>query len=642
MVNEIPSDHDDDVPVVEPNQLDDVPVVPEPVLVDEDEDPEEEEFEEDDPQEEEDDIEVDVKEDENEPELTYPCEEKESLNPPPPVSESEPDEVIEVENPIEPEDETVPANVYEIDEPSTAAIPRENCDSLLPGLMRQDIDSLFGRMVNFLRRLCGRETSHALVKKKGKVEKLDDVKDKTESKKLKKELEEARLSNTFLHMQNERVKRDLCWTRIRAHEFYLELIRRGFVFVERPNEAINVPVEDVESSSSKDVDAAITAERERQAKVRNDASGSGPVRGQDTTPVVRECTFAGFMKCNPIVFRGVEGAVELQRWFEKTESVFGISECAKGKKVRFVAATLEDSALTWWNSKISILGLEIVNQMPWTEMKYYKEIRNKTLTPLSTWHFNLEQGLERLPLPRQVEFRIDLVPGAEPIAHAPYRLAPSEMKELSDDEEHEKHLKIILELLKKDKLYGKFLKCDFCLDPVQFQGHVIDCSGVHVNPAKGMEGFVVYSYASLKGYGAVLMQGEKIREAQKEAIKSHKSKYSIHPGSDKMYQDLKPLYWRPNMKADIATYVSKCLTCAKVKAEHQKPSGLLKQPEIHVWKWERITMDFSDLRTLILVFDGEIQLDDNLHMIEEPMEIVDREVKRLKQSRIPIVKVSWN
>ncbi|GKA75893.1 reverse transcriptase domain-containing protein [Tanacetum coccineum] len=46
------------------------------------------------------------------------------------------------------------------------------------------------------------------------------------------------------------------------------------------------------------------------------------------------------------------------------------------------------------------------------------------------------------------------------------------------------------------------------------------------------------------------------------------------------------------MKADIATYVSKCLTCAKVKAEHQKPSGLLQQPEIPVWKWERITMDF--------------------------------------------------
>ncbi|GKB77794.1 putative reverse transcriptase domain-containing protein, partial [Tanacetum coccineum] len=65
---------------------------------------------------------------------------------------------------------------------------------------------------------------------------------------------------------------------------------------------------------------------------------------------------------------------------------------------------------------------------------------------------------------------------------------------------------------------------------------------------------------------------------------SHKSKYFIHPGSDKMYQDMKKLYWWPNMKADIATYVSKCLTCAKVKAEHQRPSGLLVQPKIPEWK----------------------------------------------------------
>nr|GEV69808.1 putative reverse transcriptase domain-containing protein [Tanacetum cinerariifolium] len=73
---------------------------------------------------------------------------------------------------------------------------------------------------------------------------------------------------------------------------------------------------------------------------------------------------------------------------------------------------------------------------------------------------------------------------------------------------------------------------------------------------------------------------------------SHKSKYSIHLGSKKMYQDIKKLYWWPNMKADITTYISKCLTCAKVKAEHQRPSGLLVQPAIPKWKWDNITMDF--------------------------------------------------
>ncbi|GJY65987.1 putative reverse transcriptase domain-containing protein [Tanacetum coccineum] len=73
---------------------------------------------------------------------------------------------------------------------------------------------------------------------------------------------------------------------------------------------------------------------------------------------------------------------------------------------------------------------------------------------------------------------------------------------------------------------------------------------------------------------------------------SHKSKYSIHPGSDKMYQDLKKLYWWPNIKEIIVEYVGKCLTCSKFKAECQNPSGLLVQPEIPMWKWERITMDF--------------------------------------------------
>ncbi|GJZ89629.1 putative nucleotidyltransferase, ribonuclease H [Tanacetum coccineum] len=366
-----------------------------------------------------------------------------------------------------------------------------------------------------------------------------------------------------------------------------------------------------------------------------------------------------------------------------------------------------------------------------------------------------------------------------------------------NEKEHEEHLKTILELLKKEELYAKFSKCEFWINTVKFLGHVIDSSGIHVDPAKieavknwtspttpseirqfleqeeafqllkqklcaapilalpeGSEDFVVYRDASIKGLGAVLIQRIKviayasrqlkiheksytthdlelgavvfalkiwrhylygtkcvvftdhkslqhildqkdlnmrqhrwiellsdydceihyhqgkanvvadalrrkerikplrvralvmtigldlpsrILEAQKEAVKvenievediegmlkklearvdgtlcldnrswlpcygdmrslimheSHKSKYSIHPGADKMYHDLKMLYWLPNMKTDIATYVSKCLTCARVKSEHQRPSGLLVQPDILEWKWEKITMDF--------------------------------------------------
>ncbi|GKC19241.1 putative reverse transcriptase domain-containing protein [Tanacetum coccineum] len=179
-----------------------------------------------------------------------------------------------------------------------------------------------------------------------------------------------------------------------------------------------------------------------------------------------------------------------------------------------------------------------------------------------------------LPPPRQVEFRINLVPGAAPVARAPYRLAPSEMRELS-------HLKIILELLKKKRLYAKFSKCDFWLDSVQFIGHVIDRSGVHVDPAKieaikswvapttpmkvrqflrlagyyrrfieeeeafqtlkqklcsapilalpeGTEDSVVYCDASLKGYGAVLMQRETVIAYASRQLKVYEENYTTH------------------------------------------------------------------------------------------------------------------
>nr|GEU42553.1 putative reverse transcriptase domain-containing protein [Tanacetum cinerariifolium] len=315
-------------------------------------------------------------------------------------------------------------------------------------------------------------------------------------------------------------------------------------------------------------------------------------------------------------------------------------------------------------------------------------------------------------------------------------------------QEHEEHLKLILELLKEEQLYAKFLKCEFWIPKVQFLSHVIDnqgfstiaksmtkltqkrvkfdcgdkeeaafqlikqklCSAPIMALPKGSKDFVVYCDDSIKGLGAVLMQKERViaygsrqlkvyeknytthdlelgavlfalkilryylyetkctplrvralvmtigldlpkqilgahtearkpknlksedvggmliknskdpEKPKKEKLEpradetlclnnrswlscycdlrtlimyeSHQSKYFVHPGSDKIYQDMKQLYWWPNIKADIATYVSKCLTCLKVKAEHQKPSGVLEQPGIPEWKWDNITMDF--------------------------------------------------
>ncbi|GKD65742.1 putative reverse transcriptase domain-containing protein [Tanacetum coccineum] len=94
-----------------------------------------------------------------------------------------------------------------------------------------------------------------------------------------------------------------------------------------------------------------------------------------------------------------------------------------------------------------------------------------------------------------------------------------------------------------------------------------------------------------EAFKEVNVQGEALRGLDKQ-IESHKSRYSIHPGADKMYHNLKDVYWWTGMKKDIAIYVSKCLTCLKIKAEHQRPSGLLQQLKIPKWKWEGITMDF--------------------------------------------------
>nr|GEV45712.1 reverse transcriptase domain-containing protein [Tanacetum cinerariifolium] len=157
-------------------------------------------------------------------------------------------------------------------------------------------------------------------------------------------------------------------------------------------------------------------------------------------------------------------------------------------------------------------------------------------------------------------------------------------------EEHEDHLRTILELLKKEKLYSKFSKCDFWINIVQFLRHVIDSQGIHVDPAK-IEAVKDWASSTTPTENqSWLSLFDNLRDLIMH--ESHKSKYSIHLGSDKMYHDLKKLYWWPNMKAIITEYVGKCLTCSRVKAECQKSSGLLIQPEIPTWKWERIMMDF--------------------------------------------------
>nr|GEX49814.1 putative reverse transcriptase domain-containing protein [Tanacetum cinerariifolium] len=168
-----------------------------------------------------------------------------------------------------------------------------------------------------------------------------------------------------------------------------------------------------------------------------------------------------------------------------------------------------------------------------------------------------------------------------------------------DEKEREEHLKAILELLKEKKLYAKFSKCEFWIPKIlKAQIEALKPENFKKEDVGGMiRTDIPKERLEPRADGTLCLNGRSWLPCYGDLRsvimhESHKSKYSIYPGSEKMYQDMKKLYWWPNMKADIATYISKCLTCAKVKAEHQRPSGLLVQPTIPVWKWDNIIMDF--------------------------------------------------
>ncbi|GJY04414.1 putative reverse transcriptase domain-containing protein [Tanacetum coccineum] len=112
--------------------------------------------------------------------------------------------------------------------------------------------------------------------------------------------------------------------------------------------------------------AAAMAEAEA-SRVRNgyNSNGSGPRPAQ----AARECSYSEFLKCKPLDFKGTEGVVGLTRWFEKMESVFSISNCPAASQVKFATCTLQDDALTWWNSYVKTTTPEVAHAMPWAALK---------------------------------------------------------------------------------------------------------------------------------------------------------------------------------------------------------------------------------------------------------------------------------
>nr|GFA43473.1 hypothetical protein [Tanacetum cinerariifolium] len=218
------------------------------------------------------------------------------------------------------------------------------------------------------------------------------------------------------------------------------------------------------------------------------------------------------------------------------------------------------------------------------------------------------EDLLGLPPSCEVEFCIDLIPGAMPVAKSPYRLAPSEMQELIDD---------LFDQFQRSRYFSKIdLRSDYHQLRVREEDipktafivrHVVNSEGIHVDPSKieavrnwkppktpteirsflGLAGyyrqFIVNFLKIAKPLTLLTQKNKKFdydceihyHPGKVNVVADALSRYSIHPGSNKMYYDLRGLYWWPGMKKDIAMYVSKCFTCSNVKAEHQKPSGLL-------------------------------------------------------------------
>ncbi|GJW55212.1 reverse transcriptase domain-containing protein [Tanacetum coccineum] len=112
--------------------------------------------------------------------------------------------------------------------------------------------------------------------------------------------------------------------------------------------------------------AAAMAEAEA-SRVRNGYNSNGS--GLRLAQTARECSYSEFLKCKPLDFKGTEGFVGLTRWFEKMESVFSISNYPATSQVKFATCTLQDDALTWWNSHVKTTTPEVAHAMPWAALK---------------------------------------------------------------------------------------------------------------------------------------------------------------------------------------------------------------------------------------------------------------------------------
>nr|GEY29363.1 putative reverse transcriptase domain-containing protein [Tanacetum cinerariifolium] len=315
------------------------------------------------------------------------------------------------------------------------------------------------------------------------------------------------------------------------------------------------------------VAVTLKAQAATLANTDNTNRNSGP----RVTSIAKKCTYKEFMSCQPFYFNGMEGAVGLIRWFEWTESVFSRSNCAKKNKVKFAISTLTEEALFWWNSFAHPIGIEEAYKI--TFIKDFLKIANylTKLTKKNKKHIwgedqelafqLLKQKICEAPILALPEGNDDFVvyyDASHQDYHSKIRYHPRKANVVADALSRKERIKPLrvrpLVMIIHPKLPSQILEA---------QTEAIKEENIKAENLQGMDKTFkirLDGTRCIKNQSWLPLFGNLKNLIMHE---SHKLKYSIHSGSDKI-----------------------------VKAECQKPSSLLIQPEIPMWKWERITMDF--------------------------------------------------
>ncbi|KAG8503648.1 hypothetical protein CXB51_001631 [Gossypium anomalum] len=279
-------------------------------------------------------------------------------------------------------------------------------------------------------------------------------------------------------------------------------------------------------------------------------------------------------------------------WTEKCQQSFDklktlLTKAPEGKVIDYASRQLKPHEKNYPTHDLELAAIIFALKI-WRHHLYGERCRiftnHKSLKYLMTQkELNLRQR-RWLELLKDYELVIDYHPGkANVVADALSRKLLFTLRALNTNLAMSNDGSILAEFRAKPVFLEEI--CEAQKDDNELQAKRVQCeSGIESDFWIGSDGCLMF-----RDRICVPKNDELIRKILQEA---HSSSLSIHPGSTKMYNDLKKLYWWVGMKRDISEFVSRCLICQQVKAEHQVPSGLLQPVLVPEWKWDRVTMDF--------------------------------------------------